>query len=153
VRRALTNICRQSHLGLQQARNESKGGPQGQAESTEALAQLQKCVALGHSATSCGTMQQRIADFRREFFANTLMSKSPNTTHPNSIGFNIYCFAQISVTIERKLPNLVPLDAKNSAQVTIHRKIDFVGSVYGLSCDGIVKISTTGMGAQSRLHG
>ena len=82
------------------------------------------------------------------------MSKSPDTTHPNSIGFYIYCFGQISVTIERKSPNPVPLDAeKNSAQITIHRKIDFVRSVCGLSCDGIVKISTTGMGAQSRLHG
>jgi hypothetical protein len=31
---------------------------------------------------------------------------------------------------------------KKSAQMTIHRKIDFVRSVYGLSCDGTVQIST-----------
>ena len=66
--------------------------------------------------------------------------KKSRYPQPISIGFCINCFGQRSLTIERKLPKLVPLDAeKNSAQNTMYRKIDFGGSLYDLSYGGIVK--------------
>jgi hypothetical protein len=69
----------------------------------------------------------------------------------NYIGFYLNSFWTKLDLDWTKIVQTVAISCRK--QITIHRKIDLVQSAYGLACDGIVKFSTAGMGAQSQLYG